>query len=296
MASPRVAVAVAVAVGSALPFQGGTERARAEVGSATGPLVVADGGAVLVAQGLQPGDTRVGEVTVRNAGDTSGVFALSQADRVDSADARRPAVGRARPHRHGRQRRPDRVRRQARRDADGRARRARAQGAAHRYRFTIAFPAGAAAFDNQFQVASTTVSFVWSAGPVAPAPPPAVAQPAPAPPVTLGTATRPTARLVAASRQRGRVVRLQLTCQAACRARFTATARGGGRSMRVRAVTRAVRKPGRITVRLTLPRGVRGGRTTTVRVIARVTIDGRSLWIRKTVRLAAKRHRARYER
>jgi len=50
-----------------------------------GPLVATDGnGAVLVAQGLRPGDSRVGEVTVVNAGDTSGALALSQADRVDS--------------------------------------------------------------------------------------------------------------------------------------------------------------------------------------------------------------------
>jgi hypothetical protein len=45
MSRPRVvvAVALAVAVGSALPLQGGDESARAEVGSATGPLVATDG-------------------------------------------------------------------------------------------------------------------------------------------------------------------------------------------------------------------------------------------------------------
>jgi hypothetical protein len=80
-----VAVALAVAVGSALPMQGRGDSARAEVGSATGPLVATDGsGAVLVADGLRPGDSRVGEVTVVNAGDTSGALALSQADRIDS--------------------------------------------------------------------------------------------------------------------------------------------------------------------------------------------------------------------
>jgi hypothetical protein len=39
---------------------------------------------VLVAQGLRPGDSRAGEVTVVNAGDTSGALTLSQADRADS--------------------------------------------------------------------------------------------------------------------------------------------------------------------------------------------------------------------
>ena len=87
MSRPRavVALALVVAVGSALPLQGRAESARAAVGSATGPLVATDGnGAVLVAQGLRPGDSRAGEVTVVNAGDTSGALTLSQADRVDS--------------------------------------------------------------------------------------------------------------------------------------------------------------------------------------------------------------------
>jgi hypothetical protein len=102
-----------------------------------------------------------------------------------------------------------------------------AQGDSHRYRFVVSFPGGGPpALDNHFQVATTTVSYVWSAGPVAPPPRPTATPPASAPPSTLGTTvSRPTARLIASARQRGRGgrVQLQLVCPAACRARFTAT-------------------------------------------------------------------------
>jgi hypothetical protein len=268
MPTPRavVAVALAVALGSALPLQGGGERARAEVGSATGPLVATDSGAVLVAEGLRPGDVRVGEVTVLNAGDTGGAFSVAQADRVDSPTPAGPLssvldltvtdLTAGRVVYAGK--------------LAGMATVALgdfAQGAAHRYRFAVAFPAGAPQVDNQLQVATTTVSYVWSAGPVAPAPP--VAMPtatAPPPSATFGTASRPTAKLVAAARQRGRSVRLQLICQAACRARFTASVRGA----RVKPVTRTLRRTGRITVRLPLPRRARARGPVVLRVAVRV--------------------------
>jgi hypothetical protein len=207
MSRPRavVAVALAVAVGSALPLQGRDESARAEVGSATGPLVATDGtGVVLVAQGLRPGDSRVGEVTVVNAGDTSGALTLSQADRVDSPTPAGPlsavldltvvdlTAGRT----------VFAGKLAALHDV---ALGDFAQGDSHRYRFVVSFPGGGApARDNHFQVATTTVSYVWSAGPVAPAPRPTATPPASAPPSTLGTTvSRPTARLIASARQRG---------------------------------------------------------------------------------------------
>jgi hypothetical protein len=297
MPRPRavVAVALAIAVGSALPLQGRGDIARAEVGSATGPLVATDGnGAVLVAEGLRPGDSRAGEVTVVNAGDTSGALTLSQADRVDSPTQAGPLsavldlsvadltsgrtvfagkLGAMQPVALG----------------------AFAQGDSHRYRFVVTFPAGAPAVDNQFQAASTTVSYVWSAGPVAPAPPQA-APATSAPPSTLGSTTgsgrTPTARLAAAARQRGRGgrVQMQLTCEAACRARFTATARASGATARVGAVSRTLRRAGRVSVRLALPRRTRSalsaGRRATVMVSVRVSIAGRNLLVRKTVRLS----------
>jgi hypothetical protein len=298
MARPRavVAVALAVAAASALPLQCGAERARAEVGSATGPLVATDGtGAVLVAQGLRPGDSRSGEVTVVNAGDTSGALTLSQSDRVDSPTAAGPLSGvldlTVVDLTAGRTVFAGKL---AALQAVGLG--TFAQGDSHRYRFVVSFPAGGApALDNAFQVATTTVSYVWSAGPVAPAPPVATPPASPPPPTLGNTMTRsaPTARLAAAARQRGKRVQVQLTCQTACRARFTATARVGGRSARVAAVSRTLRRSGRVVVRLTLPRRTRAalaaGRKVTVNVSVRVTIDGRNLVLRKTVRLSAKR-------
>jgi hypothetical protein len=301
MSRPRtvVAVALAVAVCSALPLQGHDESARAEVGSATGPLVATDGaGAVLVAQGLRPGDSRAGEVTVVNAGDTSGALKLAQADRVDSPTPAGPLsamldltvvdVTAGRTVFAGKLAALHDV-------ALGDF----AQGDSHRYRFMVTFPGGgASAIDNQFQVASTTVSYVWSAGPVTPAPSPTSVPAASSPVSTLGsTVSRPaqTARLIATARQRGRggKVQVQLVCQVACRARFTAIARTAGATARMRAVSRTLRRPGRVTVRLALPRRARAaasaGRRTTVRVSVRVSIDGRNLVLRKTVRLTTKR-------
>lgn len=301
MSRPRVvvAVALAVAVGSAVPLQGGDESARAEVGSATGPLVATDGnGAVLVAQGLRPGDSRAGEVTVVNAGDTSGALTLSQADRVDSPTPAGPlsavldlAVIDATAARTVFACKLAALQSVALGDF--------AQGDSHRYRFVVTFPGGGApALDNQLQVASTTVSYVWSAGPVAAAPQPTAAPPASTPVSTLGsTVSRPApaARLIATARQRGRggKVQVQLVCQAACRARFTATARVAGATARMRGVNRTLRRPGRVTVRLTLPRRARAaafaGRRPSVRINVRVSIDGGNLVLRKTVRLISKR-------
>lgn len=292
MATPRavVAVAVAVALGSALPLQGRGDAARAEVGSATGPLVATDSGAVLVAEGLRPGDVRTGEVTLLNSGDTGGAFTLAQADRVDSPTPAGPLSSvldlTVTDLTAGRIVYAGKLAAMA-----SVALGDLAQGAAHRYRFAVAFPAGAPAFDNQLQAATTTVSYVWSAGPMAPTPPvapppqpPATATPPPTSPATLGKAARPTARLTARARQRGRAVRVTLTCAAACRARFTATARAGGRTARVRAASRTLRRAGRVTVRLRLPRRMHGA---TVRVSVRVTIDRRQLVLRKTVRVRA---------
>jgi hypothetical protein len=301
MSRPRavVAVALAVAVGSALPLQGHDESARAEVGSASGPLVATDGaGAVLVAQGLRPGDSRAGEVTVVNAGDTSGALKLSQADRVDSPTPAGPLsavldltvvdVTAGRTVFAGKLAALHDV-------ALGDF----AQGDSRRYRFVVTFPGGGApALDNQFQVASTTVSYVWSAGPVAPAPLPTTVPTASTPVSTLGsTVSRPAplARRIATARQRGRggKVQVQLVCQVACRARFTATAPTAGATARMRAVSRTLRRPGRVTVGLALPRRARAaasvGRRTTVRVSVRVSIDGRNLVFRKTVRWTGKR-------
>jgi hypothetical protein len=142
---------------------------------------------VLVAQGQRPGDSRAGEVTVVNAGDTSGALTLSQADRVDSPTPSGPlsavldlAVIDATAGRTVFAGKLAALQSVALGDY--------AQGDSHRYRFVVTFPGGGApALDNQFQVASTTVSYVWSAGPVAPAPQPTAAPPASTPVSTLGS-------------------------------------------------------------------------------------------------------------
>lgn len=204
-------------------------------------------------------------MTVANAGDTSGALTPSQADRVDSPTTAGPLsavldlavidVTAGRTVFAGKLAALQSV-------ALGDF----AQGDSHRYRFVVTFPGGGApALDNQFQVASTTVSYFWSAGPVAPARQPTAAPPASTPVSTLGsTVSRPApaARLIATARQRGRGgnVQVQLVCQAACRA---------------------------------LPRRARAavsaGRRTTFRIKVRVSIDGRNLVLRKTVRLISKR-------
>jgi hypothetical protein len=75
----RIAV-VAVAIGlfGAALLVGDHGAARAAVGQPTGPLVATDrpDAAVLVAQGMKPGESRAGEVTVTNVGDAAGAFAL----------------------------------------------------------------------------------------------------------------------------------------------------------------------------------------------------------------------------
>jgi hypothetical protein len=296
------AVALAVALGSALPLQGNGHSARAALGAASGPLVGTDGsGAVLVAQGLRPGDSRTGEITVTNAGDTIGGFALAQADRVESPALTPPLsavldltvldLTAGRTMFAGKLGQLATV-------ALGNF----AQGEGHRYRFVVAFPAGRSpAVDNPYQVASTTVSFVWSAGPpqAAPpvsAPPDATPPAATAPPaITAGTRTAhpaPTVLLVAPPRQSARNGRVQvrLVCQARCRVWLSGRATVGRRHLALPSVTRALPAARAIALRLALPRRVvaalSAGRRITVRLRARASIDGRFVTVRRTVRLA----------
>ena len=287
-------IALAVVVASLVPLHGDGESARAQVGAGTGPLVASDAaGAVLMASGLKPGDVRAGEITVTNAGDSAGAFVLSAADRVDTPTAAGPlsavldltvsdlTTGRA--VYAGKVSGLGQV-------ALGNL----AQGEAHRFRFVVAFPGGRSpAQDNPFQLASTTVSYVWSAGPPVATPPSS----------TLGTAAPsparlPTARLSGALRQRAKDGRLRITllCEAACRATVTASATKGAKA-RLRTTKRTLRKAGRVSLRLKLPTRVRAarakGRRVTVTVRLRATIGGRTVTARKSVRLSTSRHSAR---
>jgi spore coat-associated protein N len=285
-----VVVALAVCAGSVLPLRGDGQSARAEVGSATGPLLSTDGaGAVLVARDLRPGESRAGDITVTNAGDAAGAFSLSESGRVDSPTPAGPlsavldlvvsdlTAGRT-------------VYAGKVADLAQVALGNFAQGEAHHFRFVVAFPGGRpSSLDNPFQLATTTVSYLWSAGP------PALAPPASAtPPATLGGTDvhrRPIARLVASARQRARNGRVRVTviCEASCRVTVTAVAKKGARA-RLRPVMRTLRKAGRVTLRLTLPPRVRAARTrgrrVSVSVRLRATIAGRTVTARKTVRLS----------
>jgi hypothetical protein len=291
-----IVIALAVVVASLVPLHGDGQSARAQVGAGTGPLVSSDAtGAVLVAAGLKPGDSRMGEITVTNAGDGAGAFVLSAADRVDTPTAAGPLsavldltvsdLTTGRTVYAGKMAGLGQV-------ALGNL----AQGEAHRFHFVVAFPGGRSpAQDNPFQLASTTVSYVWSAGPPIATPGATVAPPA----STLGTRPRTfTARLSAAVRQRAKDGRLRVTlvCEAACRATVTASATKGAKA-RLRTTRRTLRKAGRATLRLKLPARVRAarakGRRVTVTVRLRATIAGRTVTARKSVRLSTSRRAAR---
>ncbi|HEX7299544.1 MAG TPA: hypothetical protein VF257_11090, partial [Solirubrobacteraceae bacterium] len=165
-----------------------------------------------------------------------------------------------------------------------------AQGEQRRYRFLIAFPTGRApAADNAYQLTSTSVSYVWTAGAAAPGTtPPRVLSPQTAGPPTLH---RPTARLTVARRQRPRDARLRVTlvCQARCRARVTARATVGRKRVPLRSVARSVAPARRVVLRLALPRRVRAalsaGRSVVVRLQLRATIAGRVVTVQRTVRV-----------
>jgi hypothetical protein len=287
-----VVVALAVCAGSVLPLRGDGQSARAQVGSATGPLVSADGaGAVLVARDLQPGESRAGDITVTNAGDAAGAFALSESGRADSPTPVGPLsavldlvvsdLTAGRTVYAGK--------------VAGLAQVALgnfAQGEAHHFRFLVAFPGGRpSSLDNPLQLATTTVSYLWSAGPPVVAPPPASATP-PSPLGGTGVHRGPTARLVASARQGARNGRVRVTviCEASCHVTVTAVATKGVRA-RLRSVKRTLRKAGRVTLRLTLPPRVRAARTrgrrVSVSVRLRATIAGRTVTARTTVRLSA---------
>ena len=145
-----------------------TTSARAAVGGATGPLVAdsLDGGAILNAGNMEPGDSAVGEITVTNVGDVAGDMVLgtsgltdatahggilSQTLRLNVLDVtpgRAPAVV-----------------------FDGRLTDLHVaqlgsfeQADSHRYRFTVTYPGDlGTAVDNTLQGASARLSFVWNA-------------------------------------------------------------------------------------------------------------------------------------
>jgi hypothetical protein len=135
--------------------------------AATGSLKIDNSNpdaAILTATGLVPGDSRNGSVTISNVGDSAGDFSLTTQDLVDTPptpplsghldllieDVTVPAT-------------PTETYR-GKLNGVGTVQLGRwASGATHTYRFTLTFPDGTPATDNQYQNAQSTVSFVWNA-------------------------------------------------------------------------------------------------------------------------------------
>jgi hypothetical protein len=281
-------------------------RALAVTAQATGPLVAndRDGSAILSAAALAPGQVQTGEVTISNAGDTPGAFALSATGAsgplahvldltvVDATAATTVFAGKLASF--------------ARANLG-----TFAPGAARRYRFELGYPAGTAADDDPLQGASTSVRFDWdataSAGaarpggtpvvpssplPMAPTTPPApvatipATKTAPVPAaaaltVALGAAARPVAN--------GRLV-TWMSSSAPASARVTGTVSFSGRRLKLRAATVKLTARRRI-VRLGLPAAaVAGGtgRRLTVRLVIAATSGGHKVTVKRTLRVTAR--------
>jgi hypothetical protein len=292
VARPRlVAALVALGLVVAAWLAGDGGGARAALGDATGPLIaVAPGNAaVLVAEGLRPGDARAGEVTVTNAGDASGAFAVSASDVVDTSARLSGVLDLAvRDVTPGRAVTP--VYTGVVADLRTVELGTLAQGETRRYRFTVSFPSGRPeAIDNLYQGASTAVTFVWSTPaqggtPTAGSPGIAVSP----------TISRPAlATLTAGARQSGKggVVIATATCRAACRISLGGTASSRGVTLPLRAVRRTLPRAGRVRMRLALPARSRAalaaGRTVTVRLRFRTKVGKYVVEARRAVRLTA---------
>jgi hypothetical protein len=285
-------VALLVAVGLMLVAwaTGDGGAARAAVGDATGPLVATDlgGGAVLMTHDLVPGEVRSGEVTVTNAGDVGGAFALIEQDLEDTPSPGGPLSAVV-----------DLIVEDVVRGVvfSGKLRELGTvplgdltQGEARRYRFTVRFPEGA--LDDGLQGASTTATFVWGAEGAAPArePAPATAAAPPPPPATVAGGP-PGAKLHARSTQSGRhgAVLATIACEARCSATLSAIVAAGRTTTPLRAVRRMLAQPGTTTVRLVLTPGVRAalarGQRVEVRLRLRVVVAGRTVTAQRTVRV-----------
>lgn len=305
-ARSRLAVALAaLGIAFAACLGGDHGAARAAVGNATGPLIGSPlaGAAILAANGMAPGDVKVGYIDVTNIGDTTGTFALGSTgltqtplsnvldlDVVDVTPGHPAAV----------------VYSGKLASLSSVALGDMAQGEAHRYRFSVSLPSQV---DDSYQGASSAVTFMWSATgdeppvstPTTPATPggsagttaPAPATTADAPPVAkvAGKLVRPSASLNARSRQKAKngLVAATITCQAGCRVTLSGTATVAHKRLKMRAARSSVRKAGRVRMRITLPAQARlaqaAGRPVAVRLTMKATIGTRVVTVRRTVRI-----------
>jgi hypothetical protein len=294
---------------------------------ATGPLVSndLDGSAVFSSDALAPGDTKTGEVTIRNAGDSAGAFSLSTSAASDAGgpvggplsgvlDLSVQDVSGATPVPvfAGKLGALSRV-----------ALGTYAPGAAHRYRFELTYPAVFGG--NAYQGASTTVRFDWDAvavggaatnpTPVLPTPSTPTApvgsagggtaapaggtttSPSTAPATTApagGTATGGATWTVAlgAGKQavkKGRLV-TWMSSTTASRAKVTGTVTAPGkRKLKLKGATVKLTAK-RTTVRLKLPAKALAGpkHKITVRLTVTATGGGHKATIRRTLRVSSR--------
>jgi hypothetical protein len=283
-----VAVAVGLLAATALVADHGA--ARAAVGQPTGPLIATDrpDAAVLVAQGMKPGESRAGEVTVTNVGDTAGAFALGATGLSESSprlsDVLNLIVQDVTPGRPASQLYNGPIQ-----GVSGVALGTLQQGEARRYRFTVNVFSGAG---NAYQGATATTSFVWSAsGSAAPPPASPPAPPAPKPKSLVKPAVAPRATLVAAARQSGKSgsVGAWVTCETRCGALLTGSATDGSKKLTLRAVRRNLSGPVRVRMSMRLPAKARAaiadGRAVAVRLRLKATMGTYVVVARRTVRV-----------
>jgi hypothetical protein len=303
----RLAVALA-AIGVAFAaFVGGEHgAARAAIGNATGPLIGSPlaGAAILAADGMAPGDVKVGYIEVSNIGDISGSFALGSTGLNDTPLSRAldltvedvtPGQGATLVYSG----------KLASLSSVGLG--DMAQGAMHRYRFSVSLPSDA---DDRYQGASSAVTFMWSATapdvvststptPTPSATPgatkaaPATTAESPGKATTAGTTVKPGATLSARARQKGTAgkVSATVTCRSDCRIALGGTATAGPVKVKLKTVKRKLAKAKRVTIRMTLPARARlalaGGRAVTVRLSLKATVGTRVVTVRRTVRIAS---------
>ena len=288
--SSRIAViVVALGLFVAACLAGDHGAARAAVGQATGPLVGSPtaGAAILAAQGMAPGDVRSGEVTITNAGDQAGAFALGAETTAHSgaglANMLDLSVEDVTP---GRARTVVFIGKLA--SLSNVALGTMAQGEEHRYRFTISLPLTAG---NAYQAASTAVTFVWRTSATTAATTTPATTPAPAA-AAAGPATRPKATLSASARQTGASgsVATTITCQVGCRIVLSGTAADGSRKLALKSARRVLAAGAPTRIRVTLPQRARAaladGRTLTVRLRLEATMGTTAVTSRRTIRVA----------
>jgi hypothetical protein len=309
-----------------LPFvPAGRLTATAVTAQATGPLVEndLDGGAVLHADALAPGQTTAGEVTIRNAGDAAGAFTLSPSAATDTgappAGPLSAVLGLTVTDVSGAA--PVTLYTGALSTLPRIALGTFASGASHRYRFEVTYPAGIPAdVDNAYQGASASIQFDWDAvalggtSSTPPSPLPtgnpsgggsgtaggtggaAGAAPAtsPAAAAAIPASSATTFRVVVAVPRTGAVVKgclvTAMSSTAASRARVTgAVSWKGHRRMKLRS-TRVRLGPKARTVCLRLPAAaVRGARRRlTVRLTVTATSGARKATWRRTLRVPSR--------